>query len=516
MEPRSPTTEGRTLGYQAVDFATDTLGIVLHAWQVWLLVHMLELLPSGDLRFRTVVVLVARQNGKTTLSTVVALFFMYVLGRKLVLGTAQDLDVAQEVWQAAVDLITEMDEHEKPVRPDLFELYERHFTANGRTSLVLSTGERYKVKAANRRAGRSLSGDLILLDELREHQTWAAWAAITKTTMARLFALILCLSNAGDETSVVLARLRTMAHLALGNPDGLPALLEGDEAGLDLDDYDDDLGLFEWSASPGCELTDRAEWAQANPSLGHPNGISDRAVASAVRTDPEREVRIEVLCQWPSVSAKPTIFGAGKWPLCFTEDAPPKVTAIGLAVSVDQLWASIGSCGVRRDGTFHVGSTDRRRGVGWAVAEAVRIQAERKCLIVIDEKGPAGHLIDAIENPPPLEDGSKAPAGKVTRAKPGDYLDACDGMFNRVQDRTVTQSETTDLEDAVAAAVWQAVGDRRKFARKSGDISMLEACAWALWAAVAAPPTKPAWGSTPAAEQAQSGNPFRARDRLKI
>jgi phage terminase large subunit-like protein len=81
---------------------------------------------------------------------------------------------------------------------------------NGKKALVLKTGERYKVKAANRRAGRGLSGDVMLLDELREHQSWDAWGAITKTTMARAMALVLALSNAGDATSVVLRYLRKL------------------------------------------------------------------------------------------------------------------------------------------------------------------------------------------------------------------------------------------------------------------------------------------------------------------
>jgi phage terminase large subunit-like protein len=79
-------------------------------WQRWLLIHLLELREDGTLRFRTVVVLVARQNGKSTLSQVLALWFMYVYGAALVIGTAQDLDVAEEIWQGAVDLVEETPE----------------------------------------------------------------------------------------------------------------------------------------------------------------------------------------------------------------------------------------------------------------------------------------------------------------------------------------------------------------------------------------------------------------------
>jgi hypothetical protein len=105
----------------------------------------------------------ARQNGKSTVSQVLALWFMYVYGRPLVIGTAQDLDVAEEIWQGAVDLVEET--------PELDALKKHVIRVNGKKSLVLTTGERYKVKAANRRAGRGLSGDLVMLDELREHQS---------------------------------------------------------------------------------------------------------------------------------------------------------------------------------------------------------------------------------------------------------------------------------------------------------------------------------------------------------
>ena len=77
--PLRPLTRKTTLGFDVIDFA-EAIGIDLFPWQRWLLVHMLELLTDGSLRFRTVVVLVARQNGKSTLSQVLALWFMVVWG----------------------------------------------------------------------------------------------------------------------------------------------------------------------------------------------------------------------------------------------------------------------------------------------------------------------------------------------------------------------------------------------------------------------------------------------------
>jgi len=161
--PLRELTPKTSLGFSVIAFSDDVLEFDLLPWQRWLLIHALELLPDGSPRFRTIVVLVARQNGKSTLSQVLALWAMYVLGVALVIGTAQDLDVAEDIWSAAVDLVKEI--------PELAEQIAHVDKTNGKKALRLVSGERWKVKAANRGAGRSLSSDLILLDELREHRS---------------------------------------------------------------------------------------------------------------------------------------------------------------------------------------------------------------------------------------------------------------------------------------------------------------------------------------------------------
>ena len=123
------------------------------------------------------VLLVARQNGKSTLAQALCLWAMYVLGVKMTLGTAQDLDIAEELWSGCVDIAESV--------PELAATIKNVNKVNGKKSLDLQTGERYKVKASNRKAGRGLSADLIVLDELREHTNWDSWGAVTKTMMAR-------------------------------------------------------------------------------------------------------------------------------------------------------------------------------------------------------------------------------------------------------------------------------------------------------------------------------------------
>jgi len=284
-------------GFACIDFAESILEISLYPWQKWLLIHALELLDDGTFRFRTVLLLVARQNGKSTLMLVLALWRMYADAAPLVIGTAQNLDIAEELWTSAYELAESI--------PELAEMVEHVDKTNGKKALRLTTGERYKVAAASRRGGRGLTGDLVLLDELREHQTWDAWSAVTKTTMARARAQVWGASNAGDRSSIVLAHLRMLGHLAVGDPDGL----NGSDRAADV--VDDSLGLFEYSAAAGRDVWDRDGWAEANPSLGW-SALSERAIGSAAGTDPEKEFRTEVLCQWVD-KLREGVLPAGVW-----------------------------------------------------------------------------------------------------------------------------------------------------------------------------------------------------------
>lgn len=476
--PLRKLTPRTSLGFSVVEFATDVLGIDLFPWQRWLLIHALELRAEGGFRFRNVVVLVARQNGKSTLSQVLALWFMYVYGFDLVLGTAQDLDTAEEIWQGAVDLVTEVDEDDNPVRPELLELWRRTVMVNGKKSLELTTGARYKAKAANRRAGRGLSGDLVLLDELREHQTWDAWGAITKTTMARDEAMVWVFSNAGDSLSVVLTYLRKLAHAGLGDPDGINTvggtaaeLLEAvaDAEDLELDD-DDSLGIFEWSATPGCDIWDRDEWARANPSLGYK--ISERTITSAARTDPEAIFRTEVLCQWVD-QIEPAAIDLEVWRSLAdppTEHGAHPVFAV--ATAPDRSWSCVATAWRDATGVARVMiGDDYRPETSWVAGRAAELRARWNGRVVVDTPS-RGLVADAVE---------LAPAEQVR---------AHNALSDAVIAGTVRHANEPALNMAVRGARWRSSGDTRVLDRRSDvDITPLIAAALAFHALTTAGPS---------------------------
>ena len=102
--PLRKLTRATSHGYSIIDFA-ETIGEPLLPWQKWLTVHAMEVDRNGFYRFRVVIVLVGRQNGKSSVKRLISLWRLYVDGAQLVLGVAQDVSLAREQWQMSLDTI---------------------------------------------------------------------------------------------------------------------------------------------------------------------------------------------------------------------------------------------------------------------------------------------------------------------------------------------------------------------------------------------------------------------------
>ncbi len=437
-QPLRPLTPKTTKGFEVIQFADEVLGVRLLPWQRWLLIHALELDPAGGYRFRTLVILVARQNGKTTLMQVLALWRMFLDGANLVLGTAQNLDVAEECWTGAVEMAQGVDE----LRDEIAAVVQ----VNGKKSLRLHTGERYKVQAANRRGGRGLSGDLVILDELREHQTWDAWAAISKTTLAKPEAQVVGASNAGDATSVVLAHLRTIALAETGSTST-------------------SIGLFEWSAPDGCDLDDWDAIAQANPSLGHT--ITEAAITAALSTDPEGIYRTEVLCQWVETMT------SGPIPMVSWESRTDPSSSLPegarLAFGIDTSWDRettwIAVAGIRADGVPHVEVVASHYGTDWVLPWLrERITRYRPVGIGLQGSGaPVSSIADSL----------RIELGDVVNCIGGQDLARASGAFHdAVTAGPLAHPGQPQMAEALAHAVARPSGDAWLWDRKHSPVDV--------------------------------------------
>ena len=431
-------TPATSLGFSAAQFAEEVLGFALIPWQRWLLIHALELRTDGRFRFRTVLVLVARQNGKTTIVEVKNLWKMFVLQVPLVIGTAQNLDVSEESWDKAVEIVESI--------PELFAEVPKDggiVRVNGKKTLKLSHGSRWKVAAASRKGGRGLSGDDVNLDELREHHTWDSWAAVTKTTMARRKAQIWAFSNAGDDRSVVLNDLQEKGRASVEDPTA-----------------DSSMGIFEWSAPDDCPIDDPQMWRLANPSLGYPQGISVEALRSALDTDPEPIFRTECLCQRVP-DLVPSKIPLTAWVNC----RDPKSQLTGSVVLTWEVsWrrdkVAICAAGFRSDGLPHVELVEYRDGTEWLewlpgrFAEIAHKHAVTA--VVFDPAGPGGSLLTEITE--------RLPAGLEPKPMTmRDVVHACGRIY-----------------DATVAGQLRQLGDDRllEMLRKSATRSLADAWAW--------------------------------------
>lgn len=484
--PLRELTPETSLGFDCIEFAEEGIGITLFPWQKWLLIHMLELREEDDLlRFRKVIVLVARQNGKSLLAEILALYFMFALRAKLVLGTAQDLSTAEDVWQDTLDLAADS------------ELLAPHLTRPkfGKGSKEFGIVDRgmYRVKAANRRGGRGARQvKLVLLDELREHQSWDAWGAITKTTNAVPEAMILALSNAGDASSVVLRYLRLMAHKQLGDPDGVvadhdpAALLDESSADVDeiaVDEGDDSLALFEWSAHPDTGVKDRAGWAQSNPAL--PHTITERTLLSDANSDPEWVFRTECMCQWSDGALDgpfpPGTWEAGKLGVEAASLSPIVTTPVAcIEVSWDRSRAAISYAGHREDGLpqceIPYYRYDPQSAVEWLSSDE---RSVRPSAVALRKTGPAASLAPALES-----------AGiEVVWWQGGDISQGCGDLYDAIRGEedqpcgSLRHTAHTTLDVAAATAATTPFGDRWSWDMKKSqtDISPLVAMTGAHW-----------------------------------
>ena len=418
--PLRDLTPETSAGFEACAFADDVLGITLMPWQRWLFEHMLELNPDGTFRFRTVLIQVARQNGKSTFAQVLSLWRMFVDRAGLVIGTAQNLDVAEEVWTGAVDMAEGC--------PDLRVEIEAVDRTNGKKALRLTSGERYKVAAASRRGGRGLSGDLVLLDEIREHQTWDAWAAVTKTTMARPKPQIVALSNAGDESSVVLNHLRGLGIQTLEG--------QGDQS----------VGLFEWSAPEDCDLDDPQMWARANPSLGFT--ITEDAVSGARATDPEWIFRTEVLCQ-RVLRRSDAVIAPGRWMANAGAGSIDGAVAVFVDVRIDRSASVIAVCGRDGDGIPQVELVKvlDESGTEWVIPK-VRLMLDAWDVLAVGVRsaGPSASLIDGLRQVCEDDGTTFAKVGS------GEFAGMCGGFYDAAMTGNLRHRDDPALTAALVDA----------------------------------------------------------------
>ena len=459
-------------GFDVADFARDVLDTPLDPWQRWLVIHAGELLPDGRPRFRTVLAIVARQQGKSLLMRVLILYWLFVEKHPMTLATSTDRGYAKAAWLATCEVAKENEylADELPPRCQTLQI--------GDEELRTIHGTKYRFAAVNRRAGRSLTINRLVLDEIREHANFDAWGAATNAQNAVRDAQTWAVSNQGDDASVVLDWLRDAALTYLETGQGDPR-----------------LGLFEWSAPPGSEPTDPRAICAANPNAGRRSDLEALigAARQAISGDSEAltSFKTEVLCMRvdkldPAIDPEAWRRAATATPVDLAQHRSR--VALCVDVSLDGTHATLAAAAVLEDDLVHVeivaawegrGCTQKLRAELPRIVERVRPRA-----IGWFPMGPAAAV--AAE----LKERKGWPPRRVANAEiRGEITAVCMGLAEQVIAGEIVHPDDEMLNKHVNSAQKMRRGDAWVFGRQdSGPVDAAYSLAGAVHLARTLPP----------------------------
>lgn len=446
---------GRSRGAELVAFATNELGLEVLPWQAWIYDRALERL--GDRwRRRTVLGLAARQNGKTKLTTIRVLGGMTLWGED-VIGAAQSRDVALESWTDALETAETAGLDVRDVK-----------RATGRESFQIGE-HRYKIASSTRGGGRGLSGDLVILDELREMVDWRAYSALEKTRRARPSSQFWSISNEGDLSSVVLHTLAGQGETWAG-------------------DTNSPIGFYSWSAGPELERADPRGWVQANPALGYL--IDIETIEQELRTDPPDVFETEVLCR-PVTVIHPWL-PEGIWPGCAEPRAPlpdgPGIVCLGVDAGPELRHGSIAVAwrrGEERVGVDLADAFDEADGPvlpRLAVRLAELLERWKPPGVAVEARTPGAATVARVC--------ADVAGVDVDELAPADLGRAAAGFYDSAARRLVAHMADPVLDAAIGLCSSDRAGAIPTRRSRAADIDAARAAMLAHFAVLARPPVK--------------------------
>ncbi len=460
-------------GFNCNYFAENVLHWNLLPYQKWLNIHALEKDDAtGGFRFKILIVLISRQQGKTYWLKQLGLWRLFINGTgradrwspgaKLAVIAAQNLQYAEGVLKEVVDEIRD--------NRGLSQELINHRVTNGNHRAILTNRRYWRAATASRKGGRSLAVDIAMLDELREHTTSDAWDAIAPTTLVRAFSQIVCTSNAGDQRSEVLRHLREPA---------LKRITTGETA-------DTRTGLFEWSVPDDVDPRDDVYWHLANPALGHLNDFKLDDLRAMFEAEQYRNLpgfQTEHLCMWVD-ALKPGIMPAEHWAETLdptSRRAEGSTVYAALDVNYERSRSFVAIAARRADGNLHIEVVQAARGTDWIIPwlsgndEKGMDRRKKFAGVAVQKTGaPASGMIDDLRQ-----------AGiPVVEWGPGvEVAGGCGLIYDQITEHKIFHGPAPVLDRAAASGVSRNVGEGWVFDRRNSpvDVSPLIACTAAAW-----------------------------------
>jgi len=455
-----------TWGYDCIEFLETIAGWTLMPWQRWLYCRALEKYKDGTgFRFQTVVVMIARQAGKTLWLKGLGLWRLYLSetgssspecpGAKLAIWAAQNLGYAENSLREVAEDIGEA----RLLGRELVH----HRVVNGGHKIILTNGRTFRAVVATRKGGRGLSVDLAIIDELREFTNFEGWDALTPTTIARPYSQIVCATNAGDARSEVLISLR----------DGCLRRITTGET------EESRVGLFEWSIDPEDDPRDQRNWFKANPSLGLLNEFSVDTLQGRLEAMEKSNMNgflTEYLCV--AVQAlEAGIIPLEHWQATVDAESARAENAdlyAAVDISYDRARSYIAIAARRPDGNLHTEIVAAATGTDWIIPWLTERKKKFAAIAVQEIGAPASMLIDEMRE-------AHLP---VTAWGPGREVQAGSALFyDGIVDHTIFHRPAPLLDSAATSGSARHAGDSWIFDRRNSpvDVAPIIACAAAVW-----------------------------------
>lgn len=425
----SRTPSRRSVGDEIAAVAA-LLGQPLLPWQRQVADVAGELLPDGRPAYRTVVVVVPRQAGKTTLTLAVSIHrALRWGGPQNIVYTAQSGHHARKKFRNDQLPIVEGSRIRSAI--------ERVYLAAGLEGIVFKNGSRLEPLPSTASAMHGKTIDLAILDEARFDKDNVREAGALPAMATRKDAQLWIISAAGDVESTF---LRDKVEKGRGAVE--QGLTEG-------------LAYFEWSAPDDADIDDPATWAH-HPGLGHL--ITAETIAHARQTTKSVD---EFSQEWLGIWSKAveTVIHPAVWQKCVDKKAAPDGPLVfSVDVALDRSRATVAVC----DRAGRIEIVESRDGMGW-VAERIRALSRRhKAPFVVDGYGPAGTLVEPLE----------ALGIVIARYTTRDVVAACGLFFDAIQAHTLKVRPDEHLEAAVAGVKKKSMGAGWLWARNDAGVDI--------------------------------------------
>ncbi len=424
---------GRSWGDEFSALAAEC-GVVLDPWQRYVLDVGLMEDDEGLFAAFMVVLLVARQNGKTAVVAALVLGFIALLDDELIIYSAHQFKTTKETFRLVDKMV-----RAGPLR----SLWKKNRESGVETAVEFKSGARIIFVARSGSSGRGFTGNKVVLDEgfsVRQEMLGALVPTMTAMPNPQVWVA----SSAPMHDSDALHNLRRRAL--------------GDRPGR--------LTYLEWSAEAGVERDDRRAWAQANPALGY--RVTERYIEDELDSLPAREFERERL----GIGDDPDGSGVvdlARWTALIDEGSEiARPLAFAFDVTPERDAAAVAVAGVRLDGAAHVEIAQSLPGVEWLLGYLVERWRRWSVPIWVELSSPAAALIGPLEaqgvevKTQPRGGGAAAlladaiTAGAVRHLGQASLTSALVGARRKVQGDTWSwsrASSTTDISPLVAASL---------------------------------------------------------------